>query len=72
MKTIIKGAIAVLLILGVVKTFQDHDIVAETTNYYQQFKEGEILQNIEMNFDHFRILTKMVVLNKFDICSIKV
>ncbi|KKD23864.1 hypothetical protein XA22_01495 [Staphylococcus cohnii subsp. cohnii] len=55
MKTIIKGAIAVLLILGVVKTFQDHDIVAETTNYYQQFKEGEILQNIEnVNFDSFK------------------
>ncbi|AVL77331.1 MULTISPECIES: hypothetical protein [Staphylococcus] len=55
MKTIIKGAIAVLLILGVVKTFQDHDIVAETTNYYQQFKEGEILQNIEnVNFDSLK------------------
>ena len=55
MKTIIKGAIAILLILGVVKTFQDHDIVAETTNYYQQFKEGEILQNIEnVNFDSLK------------------
>lgn len=55
MKTIIKGAIAVLLILGVVKTFQDHDIVAETTNYYQQFKEGEILQNTEnVNFDSLK------------------
>ncbi|MBZ8173746.1 hypothetical protein FOG26_11360 [Staphylococcus cohnii] len=55
MKTIIKGAITVLLILGVVKTFQDHDIVAETTNYYQQFKEGEILQNIEnVNFDSLK------------------
>ena len=55
MKTIIKGAKAVLLILGVVKTFQDHDIVAETTNYYQQFKEGEILQNIEnVNFDSLK------------------
>ncbi|AQM41172.1 hypothetical protein AB6G37_02275 [Staphylococcus ureilyticus] len=55
MKTIIKGVIAILLILGVVKTFQDHDIVAETTNYYQQFKEGEILQNIEnVNFDSLK------------------
>lgn len=37
------------------KTFQDHDIVAETTNYYQQFKEGEILQNIEnVNFDSLK------------------
>ena len=55
MKTIIKGVIAILLILGVVKTFQDHDIVAETTNYYQQFTEGEIIQNIEnVNFDSLK------------------
>lgn len=61
MKTIIKGVIAILLILGVVKTFQDHDIVAETTNYYQQFKEGEILQNIEnVNFDSLKISMSMI------------
>lgn len=55
MKIIIKGAIAVLLILGVVKTFQDYDIISESTNYYQQFKEGEILQNIEnVNFDSLK------------------
>ena len=53
--------IAILLILGVVKTFQDHDIVAETTNYYQQFKEGEILQNIEnVNFDSLKISMSMI------------
>ncbi|RIP37173.1 hypothetical protein BUZ14_01095 [Staphylococcus gallinarum] len=55
MKTLIKGAIAVLLILGVVKTFQDHDLTSEATNYYHQFRDGEILQNIEsMNFDSLK------------------
>ena len=56
MKTLIKGAIAILLILGVVKTFQDHDLTNEATNYYQQFRDGEVLQNIEnINFDSLKI-----------------
>lgn len=55
MKTIIKGAIAILIILGAAKTFQEHDVAAETKHYYQQFKDGEILQNIEnVNFDSFK------------------
>ncbi|MEB6242972.1 hypothetical protein MXL82_07345 [Staphylococcus gallinarum] len=55
MKTLIKGAIAILLILGVVKTFQDHDLTNEATNYYQQFRDGEVLQNIEnINFDSLK------------------
>lgn len=57
MKTIIKGAIAVLLILGVVKTFQDHDVQAEATNYYNQAKNSELLQNLEsVNFDSLKHL----------------
>ncbi|HLR19446.1 MAG TPA: hypothetical protein VK115_05940 [Staphylococcus sp.] len=52
MKTIIKGAIAVLLILGAVKTFQEYDVQAEAMNYYNQAKDGELFQNIEnVNFD---------------------
>ena len=38
MKFLIKGAIAVVIILGVVKTFEDHDVTAEATNYYNQVK----------------------------------
>jgi len=57
MKTIIKGAIAVLLILGVVKTFQDYDVQAEAVNYYNQAKNGELLQSIEsVNFDSLKHL----------------
>ena len=57
MKTIIKGAIAVLLILGVVKTFQDHDVQAEVVSYYNQAKNGELLQSIEsVNFDSLKHL----------------
>ncbi len=52
MKFLINGAIAVVIILGVVKTFEDHDVTAEATNYYNQVKNGEILQSIEnVNFD---------------------
>ena len=34
MKTLLKGVISVLIILGIIKTFQDHDILNEagTTN----------------------------------------
>lgn len=51
MKTLLKGAIAVLLILGAIKTFQEHDVTAEAQHYYNQAKNGEILQNVEnINF----------------------
>lgn len=57
MKTLIKGAIAVLLILGVVKTFQDYNVPAEASNYYNQVKNGEVLQNVEnINFDSLKNL----------------
>ena len=57
MKFLIKGAIAVVIILGVVKTFEDHDVTAEATNYYNQVKNGEILQSIEnLNFDSIKNL----------------
>ena len=56
MKTIIKGAIAILIILGAVKTFQEHDVAAETKHYYQQFKDGEILQISKMlTLTHLKI-----------------
>ncbi|OEL04414.1 hypothetical protein [Staphylococcus casei] len=55
MKTLFKGAIAIVLILGVVKTFQEHDVATEATTYYNQVKSGEILQNVEnLNFDSLK------------------
>jgi hypothetical protein len=51
MKTLLKGAIAVLLILGAIKTFQEHDVTEDAHHYYNQVKNGEILQNVEnINF----------------------
>lgn len=49
MRGLLKGIIALLIILGVVKTFQDHDVMNEA-NYYNQAKNGELVQNIS-NFD---------------------
>ncbi|PHK48913.1 hypothetical protein [Staphylococcus edaphicus] len=57
MKFLIKGVIAIVIILGVVKTFEEHDVAAEATNYYNQVKNGEILQSIEnVNFDGLKNL----------------
>lgn len=57
MKFLFKGAIAIVLILGIVKTFEEHDIVSEATNYYSQVKSGEIVQTIEnINFDGLKNL----------------
>ncbi|WP_432755975.1 hypothetical protein [Staphylococcus pseudoxylosus] len=57
MKFLFKGAIAIVLILGIVKTFEEHDVVSETTNYYNQVKSGEIVQTIEnINFDGLKNL----------------
>ena len=54
MKTLLKGVISVLIILGIVKTFQDHDILNEASYYYEQAKSGELVQDIS-NLD-FNIL----------------
>lgn len=50
MRGLLKGIIALLIILGVVKTFQDHDVMNEANHYYNQAKNGELVQNIS-NFD---------------------
>ncbi|MBM6507956.1 MULTISPECIES: hypothetical protein [Staphylococcus] len=50
MKRILKSAITVLILLGVVKTFQTHDVINEADRYYQQAKDGQILENIS-NYD---------------------
>ncbi|MCE5001016.1 hypothetical protein [Staphylococcus pseudoxylosus] len=57
MKFLFKGAIAIVLILGIVKTFEEYDVVSEATNYYNQVKSGEIVQTIEnLNFDGLKNL----------------
>lgn len=50
MKKLLKGVITVLIILGIVKTFQDHDVLNEASYYYEQAKNGQIVQDIS-NFD---------------------
>ena len=40
MRGLLKGIIALLIILGVVKTFQDHDVMNEANYYYNQAKNG--------------------------------
>ncbi|WP_394868301.1 hypothetical protein [Staphylococcus borealis] len=63
MRGIFKGIIALLIILGIVKTFQDHDVMNEANYYYNQAKNGELVQNIsnldfnnykDLNLDHFK------------------
>lgn len=57
MKTLLKGVISVLIILGIVKTFQDHDILNEVSYYYEQAKSGELVQDISnLDFNNFKNL----------------
>ena len=57
MKTLLKGVISVLIILGIVKTFQDHDILNEDSYYYEQAKSGELVQDISnLDFNNFKNL----------------
>lgn len=57
MKTLLKGVISVLIILGIVKTFQDHDILNEASYYYEQAKRGELVQDISnLDFNNFKNL----------------
>lgn len=57
MKHILQGIIAVLIVLGIVKTFLDYDAGVTINRYYQQFKQGDVLPNIENvnsnNLKHF-------------------
>ena len=50
MKRILKTVIAVLVLLGVIKTVQTHDVITEADEYYQQMKSGQFLENIS-NYD---------------------
>ncbi|MEX2949033.1 hypothetical protein ABH521_009195 [Staphylococcus warneri] len=50
MKRIFKTVIAVLVLLGVVKTVQIHDVINEADQYYQQMKNGQLLENFS-NYD---------------------
>ncbi|AXV41445.1 MULTISPECIES: hypothetical protein [Staphylococcus] len=50
MKRILKTVIAVLVLLGVIKTVQTHDVITEVDEYYQQVKSGQLLENIS-NYD---------------------
>ena len=43
MKGILKGIITILIILGLVKTVQDHDLMNEANQYYNEAKSGELL-----------------------------
>lgn len=63
MRGLFKSIIALLIILGIVKTFQDHDVMNEANYYYNQAKNGELVQNIsnfdfnnykDLNLDHFK------------------
>ena len=55
-ENITKGVISVLIILGIVKTFQDHDILNEASYYYEQAKSGELVQDISnLDFNNFKI-----------------
>ena len=49
-ETNIKTVIAVLVLLGVIKTVQTHDVITEADEYYQQMKSGQLLENIS-NYD---------------------
>lgn len=49
-ETDIKTVIAVLVLLGVIKTVQTHDVITEVDEYYQQVKSGQLLENIS-NYD---------------------
>ncbi|BGE81493.1 exported protein [Staphylococcus petrasii] len=62
MKGIFKGIITLLIILGIVKTFQDHDIINEANHYYDEVRNGQFVQTISsydfnnlknLHFDHF-------------------
>ncbi|MCE5090305.1 hypothetical protein BUY43_00185 [Staphylococcus devriesei] len=57
MRVLLKGVVTLLVILGIVKTFQDHDVVSDVNKYYDEAKNGELVQTISnYNFNNFKDL----------------
>lgn len=57
MKGILKGIITILIILGLVKTVQDHDLMNEANQYYNEAKSSELIRSITYpNFNNFKDL----------------
>ena len=55
MRGLLKGIIALLIILGVVKTFQDHDVMNEANYYYNQAKTVNLFK-IYFDFNNYKDL----------------
>lgn len=55
MKLLFRGIILGLILLGAVKTFHDYDLVNEVSHYYDQAKNGQLIENIS-NVNNFKNL----------------
>ncbi|MCU5745376.1 hypothetical protein N9R04_01405 [Staphylococcus sp. SQ8-PEA] len=55
MKRIFKSIIAILILLGIVKTFHDYDLENTIEHYVNRANQGDVLQSIEnVNFDNLK------------------
>ena len=51
MRKILKGIILSLIIIGLIKTFNEYDIIHCANHYFEQIKSGKIIEDIKI--DHF-------------------
>lgn len=51
MRKILKGIILSLIIIGLIKTFNEYDVILYANHYFEQIKSGKIIEDIKI--DHF-------------------
>jgi len=51
MRKILKGIILSLIIIGLIKTFNEYDVIHCANHYFEQIKSGKIIEDIKI--DHF-------------------
>ncbi|MGC7618566.1 hypothetical protein ACP2XG_01295 [Staphylococcus epidermidis] len=51
MRKILKGIILSLIIIGLIKTFNEYDVIHCANHYFEQIKSGKMIEDIKI--DHF-------------------
>ena len=51
MRKILKGIILSLIIIGLIKTFNEYDVIHCANHYFEQIKSGKMIEDTKI--DHF-------------------
>ncbi|MEW4383333.1 hypothetical protein AB1I56_02910 [Staphylococcus epidermidis] len=50
MRKILKGIILSLIIIGLIKTFNEYDVILYANHYFEQIKSEKIIEDIKIDY----------------------